>query len=224
MDVSHTRWLLGASAALGLLAIPPATAAAELRAGDPRLAPKGRAQAKAFAAGMGLFEQKRYARAVAEFDKAISRQPAFAAAITMRGFARIELGDYPRAIADHDETLALAPESPASWANACWVRAVAGIDLQRALDLCDKAVSLRPDAVALDSRGFAHFRRGDLPGAIRDYDAALKLEPRQASSLFMRGVVRTRSGDVAAGSADMDKADRVDRDVRSRYARFGVQP
>lgn len=224
MRVLHARWLSWLPIFLGLAATVSAAAPPlNLRSGDPRLVPTGRAQAKAFRAGMGLYEQARYARAIVEFDKAVSRQPEYAAAITMRGFARMELGDHQRAIADHDRTLELAPDQPNSWTNACWARAVADTELQRALELCDRAVELRPDAHALDSRGFAHFRRGEMSAALSDYNAALVLEPRQANPLFMRGVLRLQAGD-AGGRGDIEKAERFDRKVRSLYARRGVQP
>ena len=35
-----------------------------------------------------------------------------------------------------------------------------------------------------------------LPQALADYDAALKIDPGQATALFGRGVVRRQMGDV----------------------------
>ncbi|MCC7267948.1 MAG: tetratricopeptide repeat protein [Caulobacteraceae bacterium] len=224
MGVLDTRRLSWLPIFLGLAtAVSAATPPSNLPKGDPRLVPTGWAQAEAFRRGMKLGEQGRYARAIVEFDNAIDRQPQFALAITMRGFARMELGDYQRAIADHDRTLELAPDHPNSWSNACWARAVANTDLQRALELCDKAVELRPDIDALDRRGFTLFRRGDMSAALRDYNAALTLSPQQAGPLFMRGVLRLKAGD-ANGQDDIEKADRIDRKVRPLYARWGVQP
>ena len=76
----------------------------------------------------------------------------------------------------------------------CWVRALANVDLDKAVSDCNLAIK-RDGAKAayLDSRGLARFRSGDLTGAIADYDAALAQNPKIAWSLYIRGLIKIRS-------------------------------
>ena len=46
---------------------------------------------------------------------------------------------------------------------------------------------LEPKAYTFDSRGFAHLQLGELAAAIADFDKAIELDPKMASSLFGRG-------------------------------------
>ena len=63
-----------------------------------------------------------------------------------------------------------------------------------------------------------------LPQAIADYDAALKVDPDPASALFGRGVARRRMGDVSGGNADIAAAIAIDGTVAEQLARRGVVP
>ena len=62
------------------------------------------------------------------------------------------------------------------------------------------------------------------PQAIADYEAALKVAPRQAPSLFGRGVARLRTGDVSGGNADIAAALAIDDTIAARLAERGVVP
>jgi regulator of sirC expression with transglutaminase-like and TPR domain len=62
------------------------------------------------------------------------------------------------------------------------------------------------------------------PQAIADYEAALKVDPKQAASLFGRGVARLRMGDVAGGNADIAAAIAIDNTIAERLAKRGVVP
>ena len=67
-------------------------------------------------------------------------------------------------------------------------------------------------------------RLGDLPGAIADYDGALKQDPEMATSLFGRGLAKSWGGDKAGAEADLGKARALDPDIDKRFADFGVAP
>ncbi len=168
-----------------------------------------------------------YDSAIKDFDKAIWLRPLLLPDVAryLRGDAYEKKGDYQRAIRDYDEAAKLKRNTAAYQNARCWIRAVMNVDLMTALDLCNLALQLEPKSSAtLDSRGFVHFRMGDIAKARADYDAALALEPKAASSLFMRGVVRRRSGDTAGGDADIAAALALDANVQSRYATYGVTP
>ena len=63
-----------------------------------------------------------------------------------------------------------------------------------------------------------------LPQALADYEASLKVDPRHATALFGRGVVRRQMGDVSGGDADIAAATAIDGSVAGQLARRGVVP
>ena len=71
---------------------------------------------------------------------------------------------------------------------------------------CNEALKFRSNEVdALDTRALVFLKLGKLDQAIADYDAALKLNPAFARSLYGRGVARLKKGD-ANGTEDINSA------------------
>ena len=70
----------------------------------------------------------------------------------------------------------------------------------------------------LDSRGLVKLK---LSLAIDDYDAALKLNPKQASSLYGRGIAKLRSGSSAAGNSDIAAAKAINPASPTSLAAMG---
>jgi tetratricopeptide (TPR) repeat protein len=105
----------------------------------------------------------------------------------------------------------------------CWVRALANVELDKALDDCNRAIK-RDGAKAayLDSRGLVYFRQGDQTAAIMDYDAALKLSPQLAWSLYVRGAAKIAQGQVEAGKADQDSAAAIQPDIAASAADYSI--
>jgi predicted aspartyl protease/tetratricopeptide (TPR) repeat protein len=110
----------------------------------------------------------------------------------------------------------------------CFTRALANIELAKALSDCNTAIK-RDGALAayLDSRALVKVRQGDWPGALADYDAALAKSPKQAASLYMRGWARRASagGDAQAvkqSAADFAAAKAIDADVAEQFGPYGL--
>ena len=57
---------------------------------------------------------------------------------------------------------------------------------------------------------------GRLDEAIADFDAALKIEPKLASSLYGRGLAKLKKGDRTGADADMVTAKAIRADVAER--------
>jgi predicted aspartyl protease/tetratricopeptide (TPR) repeat protein len=116
----------------------------------------------------------------------------------------------------------------------CWTRALANVELAKALADCNTAIKRDgPLAAYLDSRAMVKVRMKDWPGALADYDAALAKNPKQASSLYMRGWAKrasTTAGSeadkaVATGfAADMAAAKAIDPDVADQFTPYGLEP
>lgn len=153
------------------------------------------------------------------------------------------LGDYSAAVGEVDQWLSHHPlkTDQANGLNSlCWLRAVANRDLHEALDDCDRALDLilhagdaefgtlirtgSADPDVLDSRGLVYLRLGKLNDAIHDYDAALRIDPKLATSLYGRGVAELRLSEKAQGQADLAAAGRLNGNVAQRFARMGLAP
>ena len=74
----------------------------------------------------------------------------------------------------------------------------------------------------LDTRGFVYLKLGQSENAIKDYDAALKLDPKLAGSLYGRGIAKARKGDRNGGSTDMEAAKAIKADIAEEFTRYGV--
>ena len=67
-------------------------------------------------------------------------------------------------------------------------------------------------------------RRKNYDAAIADYDAALRLQPKIAWSLYGRGLAKLRRGLSSEGRADIAAATALQPKMTERAARYGVTP
>lgn len=143
---------------------------------------------------------------------------------TMRADVLDNMGRTDEALAEFDAALIRSPENVMLLNGRCWLRATRDRELDKALADCDRALALEPrSAAALDSRALVNARAGRLAAALRDYDAALKISPKQGASLFGRGLVRMRMGDTVRGEADLAAARKLDGEVETRFAEWGLK-
>lgn len=122
-----------------------------------------------------------------------------------------------------DQLIAAHQDDATFYNNRCWFRVTHGIGLDIALEDCNKALSLAPNAPAyLDSRAFVKFRQGDWKGAVADYDAALRRMPTLVSSLYGRGLTYAKLGDRNRAIADIARARSIKPDVDKLFAGYGT--
>ena len=74
---------------------------------------------------------------------------------------------------------------------------------------------------AASATPLVYLRKGEFKRAIADYDAALRLE-QLPWALYGRGVARMRSGDPAAGQADIAAATALYKNIGVTAARYGI--
>src|SRR5262249_52386876 len=145
-----------------------------------------------------------YERAIRDCSRAIELNPNYALALDNRGRAYREKGDYVRAIEDYDALIRLQPKSSTAWNNRCWSRALEGHHLELALSDCNESLRLWPNnAHALDSRALTYLKLRKFDDAITDYSAALELQPKKPTSLYGRGIAKSRKGDAGGSQADI---------------------
>jgi tetratricopeptide (TPR) repeat protein len=167
-----------------------------------------------------------YDRAIADFTRAIKVDPKQALYFSYRGYAHYAKGQFDLAINDYDQVLKLQPGNPDAFLN----RSLAyngKADYDHAVADSDQAIKLSHTSeatVGYDSRGDAHFHKGDFATAIDDYDHALTLWPQYPQAMYGRGAAKMRSGDGVGGQADMDAARKLKPDVETAEAKLGIKP
>ncbi|MFS2112065.1 DUF3857 domain-containing protein [Sphingomonas sp. Sphisp140] len=124
-----------------------------------------------------------------------------------------------------DEEIRVTPGNEILLNSRCWLKGTSNILLDTALKDCTRAIEIAEDPSSIyDSRAMVYFRMGKMEEAMADLNAALEVSPMQGASLFLRGVVRRRTGDIKGSDTDLAAArlmwPRVDED----YARYGIKP
>lgn len=138
----------------------------------------------------------------------------------------------PEAKAQFDLWIAAHPEDvkrPIALNRRCWVMAVQGQDLAKALSDCNDALSRAEKgtplyARVLNSRGLVRLRLGDYDKSIADYDASLKASPTDAASYYGRGIAKLREKKTSEGSADIAQALKLKPAIGDEFMRRGLIP
>jgi tetratricopeptide (TPR) repeat protein len=177
-----------------------------------------------YSRGIAYFNKKDYDRAIADYTESLRLSPRDIIALQNRGHAYQAKQDYDSAIVDYSEAIGIEPKFAYAFNDRCYVRAIAGRELQQALADCNEALRLVPnDFHTLDSRAFAYLRLGNFEKAVTDYNAVLKINPRQAGPLYCRGLAKRKMGDTADGDADIIAAKTIRADIVEEFARYGMK-
>ena len=138
----------------------------------------------------------------------VKAEPRDAAAWGLLGDAELELGSYAAAEQAYQEMIDIYP-GIASYSRVAWLRWIHG-DVEGAAQMWDLAIEIssekdpEPRAFCLTQKGHLHWFAGQLPAAIRQYNAALLAMPNHAGALMGRGRARLASGDAAGAVADLE--------------------
>jgi tetratricopeptide (TPR) repeat protein len=170
-------------------------------------------------------KQSRFDDAVATIDAALPLQTNRNPLLILKAEVLARAGKSADALVIINKANQDKPGNPDLLNGRCWVRAIANVELDAALKDCTKAIELAEQpAGMLDSRGLAYFRLQRYDEALADLDAALRLSPGQAPSLYVRGVVKSWLGATAASSQDLKDASTIYPDIAAQYVRIGVKP
>lgn len=162
--------------------------------------------------------------AIKDFDRLLQKTPDNGQLLRQRAFALAKNHQYDLAVAGIDQLLSKTPDDSVLLNNGCWYRALSGQNLQSAMVNCDASLKIKQDPATWDSRGMVDLRLANYDQAISDYDTALKLNPKQADSLFGRGLAKLRKGASADGQVDLATARAIDPQIDTEYADYGLKP
>lgn len=139
-----------------------------------------------------------------------------------RGAAYMASGNVPKALADLNTALGMAPNGAAFFQRGMIYIAQNKADLAKA-DFT-KAIQLKPDfGPSYMFRGILLFRSGDMLAAIADFTGALARTQKYPEALYARGVARKKSGDEG-GDTDIADAKAQKAGVDQEMAKFGIVP
>lgn len=134
-------------------------------------------EATGYALRAGLrAQQRQYARAVEDCTRAIELDPDNPRRYVFRATLLAELDEYEQAAADYTRVIQLEPDDASAYNNRAYFRALAGVDLDEALDDVQKAIDMGgPNDAYLDTRGFLLYLLGRSEEALADVDEAIRL-------------------------------------------------
>ena len=162
---------------------------------------------------MGAFDD-----ALKDYERALRLSPN-ADSYSSRGSTLLELGEHEKALSDFRTALRLDPLRPDIHMKAAIEQLTHGIatlpdyleanqhELQgpeQEMEAYDVVVS--SIAELYSARAMCHFITGDIRRAMEDYDAAIKLNPRDAKSYHGRGGCHTRNQDQDLALKDLNTA------------------
>ena len=75
-------------------------------------------------------------------------------------------------------------------------------DFISAIKDLDKAIKIKPNVYALNSRGFYKTKINDLKGALIDHSRAIEIDPYHAFSFNSRAIIKGQLGDIEGAVSD----------------------
>jgi tetratricopeptide (TPR) repeat protein len=155
---------------------------------------------------IALHEQKRYAEALRDFDKAISMYPQYKDALYNRGTSRAEIGDKEGAIVDFTAAISLQPDFQLAWYNRGNSYAMLGKMEEAEKDYLE-AVKLNPKyPEAWTNLGNVYGMRKESAKAEAAYTHSIQLQPDNAQAFNNRALSRVALGNTAGAIADFEAA------------------
>ncbi len=162
---------------------------------------------------------REYRAALEAFDAALRVRPGYPPAHRQRAETLLALDRYAEAGQALDDYLRTAVPTPEIFLARGLIH-LHERAYQKAVDDFSRGLLLRKDKALFSYRGWAYLRLDAARPALADFEEALTRDPTDADALCGRGHARVRLGDVAAGTADAEKA--VRQTPRSAQLLFSV--
>ncbi|MXP29527.1 tetratricopeptide repeat protein [Porphyrobacter algicida] len=140
----------------------------------------------------------------------------------------IELGHAADAVPLYDPVIRTHREDHnlgALYNGLCWSSGLGNVATDDALRDCKRALKLSNDAPAVrDSLALVLYRQGKFDDALDNYNKVLAAQPKEAWSLYMRGMTETKLGQAAQGAKDRKDAVVLDTSVADRAKAYALEP
>jgi len=146
-----------------------------------------------------------YTAAIADYEQALTFNPAYWPALAGRGAARVETGDAAGALADLDRMLAT---TPSDFKETLGSRQVSELSRKGPPARGTETMTVTNSAklalvVSYQARGKLRFIQGAYQPALADFDAALRLLPQAVSVHFYHGLTLLALGRCVDGATEL---------------------
>ncbi len=187
--------------------------------------PAGNASAGDTARAYELLQQKQYEAAARAAKQSAARNQNDSEAWKIAGFAEMNLKQYGEAANDLQRALDLqraAAQEDANTVDALAQAYVMTEKFDRALPLLVTATTRKgataPDAIMLYYRGMAEYQTGKAADAERSFNAAVKVNPKDAASLYYLGLIAFKGGRLDDTIALLNRATLNDARIASAWS------
>ncbi len=144
--------------------------------------------------------------AIADYTKAIERDPMDTYAYIRRGIIKGTIGDTLGAMTDFTKAIEIDPKNPQGYSNRGIQKEQNGA-IKSAQEDYTKAIELNPKyAIAYINRGNAKTKAWNFKGAIEDYTKALELNPKSTLAINNRATAKGLHGDKEGAIEDYKKS------------------
>jgi tetratricopeptide (TPR) repeat protein/S1-C subfamily serine protease len=170
--------------------------------------------------GLALGSSGKYPEAITALQQAVQSQPDFVPAWDNLSVVHRESNQLDKALAAINQAIQLQPNNP-NWYNQKYLVLM---DLKRyreAAAAINKAIELSPRTAFYNNRGIVRNELGDKPGAIDDYNQAIKINPNLAQAYNNRGIVRDDLGDKQGAIDDYNQAIKINPNYAQAYYNRG---
>ncbi len=178
--------------------------------------------ARQWDAAVRLHQEGDRAGAIAQYDRVLELQPAFAPASHLGGIARRDSGDLEGALDAFSAALNAAPLYVEARVAAMRAATALGAH-ETAIALGDAGRALTPgNPVVLRAAGQAALARRDGPAAAAAFAEALRIEPTDGETQFHHGVALQMMDDVAEAARAYQRALAFRPDLVAAHFNLGV--
>jgi tetratricopeptide (TPR) repeat protein len=182
-----------------------------------------------------------FVQTILGYDRVIMLNPMDAKIYRARGNAFLEKGKlemdaadygpldsaaaaYDQAIADYSRAITRDRKDADAYSDRCWAGVIVAKQLLQALSDCNNALRIKPqNPKALDMRGYAYLKLGQVDDAIQSFNAALKIDPKLPTALYGRGLAKIMNQDVVGAAVDISKATAIRTNVADDLAPVGIK-
>lgn len=172
--------------------------------------------------GRALLKEGKLREGIGYLNQAIDKDLKNAEAFNSRGVAYFELKEYPNALLDYGQAIALEPDYYRPYFNRALLF-TAQSQLDSALTDYDRAAKLAPDTADVYlNRGQVYALLQQDPAAIRDFEKALQLDDDNIQAWYNLGNLQYRRNAYPEAIAAFDKATRYDPKFGKAFYGLGL--
>jgi Flp pilus assembly protein TadD len=178
---------------------------------------------KLYVRGTQKLQDGDFVGAADDLRQAVRSRPDLAEAFHNLGFAFEKTGNAKGAAAAYERALALRPNYASALNNLGFLLATNETDVQRAVQLCQRAVELEPRSASYrDSLGWACYKAGRVTDATLHFQAAIRLDPTFFKAYFNLGLAEFSQKRFAEATQAFSQTIRLNPNYIRAYIPLGA--